>query len=53
MFFAVRAPTSTGANGKGYVGGLCCQGADKLKYHAVIVEYQDNDVTFGRVIFFY
>ena len=49
MFFAVRLPTSTGDNGKGYVGGMCCEGSDQLKYRALIVEYEDSDVTFGRV----
>ena len=49
MFFAVRLPTSAGDNGKGYVGGMCCSQPGWLKYHALIVEYEDSDVTFGRV----
>ena len=48
MYFTVRAPkVDYSTLGGGYVAGACDD--EVLPYHAIIMEYQYDDITFARV----
>jgi len=49
MYFTTRDPKATyDTLGKGYKRGAC---ADDLALHAMLMEYQNDDITFARVSF--
>ncbi len=51
MYFTTRDSTATyDALGKGYNGGAC--NPTDLGQHAVLMEYQHDDITFARVSHF-
>ena len=48
MFFTTRDPQANYSTlGKGYRGGACDA---QLMYHALLMEYENDDITFARVI---
>ena len=48
MYFTVRAPiVNYSTLGAGWVAGAC--NVEKLHHHALIMEYQNDDITFARV----
>jgi hypothetical protein len=48
MYFTTRAPVVNYTTlGKGWVAGAC--NVKRLAYHAMIMEYQNDDITFARV----
>ena len=48
MFFTTRDPKSNYSTlGKGYRGGACDA---EVNQHALLMEYQNDDITFARVI---
>ena len=50
MFFTTRDPQASYSTlGKGYLGGAC---EAKVYLHALVMEYQNDDITFARVIIF-
>ena len=49
MYFTTRDPKATyDTLGKGYTRGAC---DDDLAHHAMLMEYQNDDITFARVSF--